>query len=118
MGETAPSSDAAKAAPKSEAAEASSSDYFKPDLDISMPEDEDLVPVTPPAAKPKTETPAKDEAAESGPRLEPEEGNTAIHAPTRSRLLAPATWRAARPAARRAQAKSLDSAWRAAPLEK
>lgn len=118
MGETAPATEAAKTTPKSEASEAPASDYFKPDLDISMPEDEDLVPVTPPASKSKTETPAKDEAAESGPRLGPEEGNTAIHAPTRSRLLAPATWRAARPAARRAQTKPLDSAWRAAPLGK
>ncbi len=118
MGETAPSSEAAKTTPKSGASEAPASEYFKPDLDISVPEEEDLVPVTPPASKPKTETPAKDEAAETGPRLGPEDGNTAIHPPTRSRLLAPATWRAARPAARRAQAKPLDSAWRAAPLEK
>lgn len=101
---------------KSDASQPPVIDRLRPDLDISVPEeDETMTPVVPSDSESKSGK--KSEAAptgekETGPRLDLDEDHTASRNKRPASLLAPATWRAARPAARRQGTTATSNGWR------
>jgi hypothetical protein len=103
---------------KSDASQAPRIDRLKPDLDISVPEeDETMTPVAPTEKQLKIEaepTNKPADEAEVGPRLDVEDDeHTASRGMKRAGLLAPATWRAVRTASKRPAAKRTETVWRA-----
>ncbi len=97
--------------------EKTKADPYQPDLNVSVGEGDDLVPVEE-SAKEKSEEkapaePAADAESTSGPVLKLDEDNTASLQKNRTNLLAPATWRAHRPP-RRAAHSAPELIWRAA----